>query len=66
MNIKITVTIPPGVPSKHWHRVASKLAGEAVQEANLDWKEAEVIVNLPERGRSFRKSAGYVSLGAHG
>lgn len=62
----VLVTVPAGVPSSDWLRVANKRARREVEAAGLDWTATNVIVELPEAGRHFYKAAGAQGLGSIG
>lgn len=60
----VEITIPASVPSWDWHRLATKRAREGVHEIGADWKEAQILVTLPE-GRYFYKASGADGLGSY-
>lgn len=63
---KIEVTIEQSVPSKDWQRVALRRTRLEAKLLGIEWKDAEILVFLPERGRCFTKPAGGLSLLSQG
>ena len=55
-----------GGPSADWHKKATAEMNRQCRERGISVKDAEVFVELPERGRCFYKPAGFTQLGAHG
>lgn len=62
----ILVTVPAGVPSSDWLRVANKRARRHLELAGFPWIETNIVVELPEAGRYFYKAAGALGLGSVG
>ena len=62
----IEVTVAAGTPSRDWLRVAQVRARRACEVAGVEFRDAEVLVTLPERGRFFTKAPGFISMEAIG
>lgn len=55
--MKIEITIP-NMPSKHWLNAAKAAAKTECQKRGVTVQDADITVNLPERGRQFVSPAG--------
>ena len=65
MNNRIEITITDK-NSQNWARQAEKMARAEAKARGIDYRDCEVFVTLPEPGRCMKKSAGYLSMQAHG
>ncbi len=65
-NFSNTIAIGSSVPSDSWLKVAMREAAKMAKEQGVEWKDFEAVIFLPERGRYYVKSKGYVTMSSHG
>ena len=63
MTITIKIT---SKDSNKWLSIATQKAKEKAKKEGVAWIDADVYVELPERGRCFTKKPGFTTLGAFG
>ena len=51
---------------KYWHSMARQMMNELAQREGVTYKDLQVTVSLPERGRSFTKNRGETAIWANG
>ena len=66
MSNRIEVKVPSGTHSGDWQKCAMALAKREAEMRGVAWRDADVFVTLPERGRCYVKKPGFLSMGAHG
>ena len=66
MNDRIEVEVPAGTHPGDWQKCAMNRAKREAEHRGIAWREADVFVMLPERGRCYVKKPGFVTLGAYG
>ena len=66
MSNRIEIEVPAGTRPSNWQRDALALAKREAELRKIVWRDADVFVALPERGRCYVKKPGFLSLGAHG
>ena len=62
MTITIKIT---SKDSNKWLSIATQKAKEKSEERRVAWIDADVYVELPERGRCFIKKPGFTTMGAY-
>lgn len=66
MDAKLGFNMPSHVGSNDWVKVASKIGKREAERLGIDFREAEITVTLPERGRVLIKYPGETAFTSYG